>query len=537
MMMNSGGMSSSNSGLGKVYPQGLPPWLARFFHRFPHVNVTGHRVNSTFDWRNEVYVESLGILACLPALLLIFFLLILLLYLLTRCCDRHAKRDRPLICLKVLLGFLALTCCAAIGLGLYGNDDFHNGIESFVSSLRNIQAYFDFVKNQTLEAQSSISEGVFPLMSQLGVVFERPLPNNTIHVELLAQMTYMEQNMTSTLDNARTLARYFDELIQVSPHSTTQLIETIRWPTTLALLIIFIIFCVILFYAIVRHSRCCFITFSVLGLIAVILNWCLVSFYLASAVALADICVNPTRAAVTELSIGRSISPEISSYYLDCEPKMLDLLEDPMHELVQPVHSLNKPIYGKTDTFDNSVLDSQTALAGAQHTLRVINSITSEVYPSGDVDTIIDGLFRELYNVEAYLQEIAARGECQPTHLHWKKGVEGVCGTSLFGLALLLVSGLATALLFTLLVGFDSHTWIYIQRRKRYLQKEEIAFLPSSYDGGHSHAHGHGTGSTGRGGRRSGGTGMGQCHRGDITGGKAPWVTPSLDQTMASTRL
>lgn len=68
--------------------------------------------------------------------------------------------------------------------------------------------------------------------------------------------------------------------------------------------------------------------------------------------------------------------------------------------------------------------------------------------------------------------QIAARGECQPTHLHWKKGVEGVCGTSLFGLALLLVSGLATALLFTLLVGFDSHTWIYIQRRSAPLNSE-----------------------------------------------------------------
>ncbi len=40
---------------------------------------------------------------------------------------------------------------AAIGLGLYGNDDFHNGVESFVSSLRNIQAYFDFVKNQVIQ--------------------------------------------------------------------------------------------------------------------------------------------------------------------------------------------------------------------------------------------------------------------------------------------------------------------------------------------------------------------------------------------------
>jgi hypothetical protein len=44
--------------------------------------------------------------------------------------------------------FYLISYSAAIGLGLYGNDDFHNGVETFVASLRNIHAYFDFVKNQ-----------------------------------------------------------------------------------------------------------------------------------------------------------------------------------------------------------------------------------------------------------------------------------------------------------------------------------------------------------------------------------------------------
>lgn len=101
---------SSLFNMSYISTGGPPPWLVRFFHRFPHINVTGNRVNSTFDWRNEVYLESLGILASLPALLLIFFLLMLLLYLLTRCCDRNAKRDRPLLCLKVLLTLLGMLC-------------------------------------------------------------------------------------------------------------------------------------------------------------------------------------------------------------------------------------------------------------------------------------------------------------------------------------------------------------------------------------------------------------------------------------------
>ncbi|ODM92315.1 Protein tweety [Orchesella cincta] len=183
-----------------------------------------------------------------------------------------------------------------------------------------------------------------------------------------------------------------------------------------------------------------------------------------------------------------SISREVSEYYLNCQPFRTELY--PFRELV---------------------LEGQHSLEGAQHTLRVINSIASNYYSPNDVDEIVDGLFKELYNVESYLGETSARAECQPIQTHWMKGVDAVCSTSLFGLALLLVSALVSALLFTLLVGFDSHTWIYIQRRKRYLQQEEcVSFLPSQYDGGPSGTGtGTGTSSTGQRCRRSGERGAG----------------------------
>ncbi|CAG7728914.1 unnamed protein product [Allacma fusca] len=463
-----------------VHQSHMPPFLARFFHRFPHLNVTGHKVNSTFDYNNQVYLESLGILASFPALILILILVVLLIYLLTRCCDRHAKRDRSFVCLKIILGLLGMATCASIGLGLYGNDDFHNGIETVVTSLKNIQLYFVVVSNQTLQAQASIERGVFPLMSQLGVVFERPLANKSMHVELLAHMQYMEGNITQTLEQISILNANTGQVGKhVGAHNIIQLIESIRWPSTLTVLIIFIIFCVVLFYAIVRHSRCCFITFSVLGLIAVILNWSLVSLYLVGTVSLADICINPNRAATSELLNG-GISTEISDFYINCQS-----------------------LHRETDPFKDNLLQAQKSIEKAQDTLKQINTIATALYSYNreKVETVIDGLFTELYHLENIVGDISTRTDCQPINGHWMKGVEGLCTVTLYGLSFLLLSSVITAFLFTLLVGLDSHTWIYIQKRKQCMNdgaEECVSFLPSGYGDRNT------TGT----GRRTGGAGL-----------------------------
>lgn len=78
--------------------------------------------------KNCFKFQSLGILASIPAAILILALVGLLLYLLTRCCDRKTRKSKSQACQKCTLITTTLFCCAAIGLGLYGNDDFHNGI-------------------------------------------------------------------------------------------------------------------------------------------------------------------------------------------------------------------------------------------------------------------------------------------------------------------------------------------------------------------------------------------------------------------------
>jgi hypothetical protein len=48
-----------------------PTLWAKVFHSVPHVNITFHSVNSQFNPENDLYVESLCILASVPAAWLI----------------------------------------------------------------------------------------------------------------------------------------------------------------------------------------------------------------------------------------------------------------------------------------------------------------------------------------------------------------------------------------------------------------------------------------------------------------------------------
>ena len=44
-----------------------PTLWAKLFHSAPHVNITFHHVDSRFNPENDLYLESLGILASVPA--------------------------------------------------------------------------------------------------------------------------------------------------------------------------------------------------------------------------------------------------------------------------------------------------------------------------------------------------------------------------------------------------------------------------------------------------------------------------------------
>lgn len=72
----------------------------------------------------------------------------LLVYLVTRCCDRKPRPRRSITLLKCSLAILALLCSGAVAVGLYGNDDVHNGLVQLVAAAMNVDGILMGVRNQ-----------------------------------------------------------------------------------------------------------------------------------------------------------------------------------------------------------------------------------------------------------------------------------------------------------------------------------------------------------------------------------------------------
>ena len=131
MVVSSQTISTINlvSGRSQAHIKYEPSLWAKWFHSVPHMNITFHAVDDTFNPDNELYKESLGILASIPAAWLLATLVILLIYLCTRCCDTKSTKRRKSRPIRCCLSFFALVTVAALAVGFWGNHELHTGVE------------------------------------------------------------------------------------------------------------------------------------------------------------------------------------------------------------------------------------------------------------------------------------------------------------------------------------------------------------------------------------------------------------------------
>ncbi|KAK7077306.1 hypothetical protein SK128_001127, partial [Halocaridina rubra] len=74
---------------------------------------------------------------------------------------------------------------------------------------------------------------------------------------------------------------------------------------------------------------------------------------------------------------------------------------------------------------------------------------------------------------------VAALLECQSLHHQYRTALNATCSQAMSGLVYLLLSAAASSLLFTILVWFTSHTWIYLNHKAEPGTLEERdPFLP-----------------------------------------------------------
>ncbi|XP_044004265.1 protein tweety-like isoform X2 [Aphidius gifuensis] len=427
--------------------------VAKIFHNFPHVNVSLHSVNNTFNPHSEIYLESLGILASLPAVWLILTLLVLLLYLVTRCCDRKPRPRRSITLLKCLLAILAVICSAVIAIGLWGNDDVHNGIIKFLESAKNIETSITSIKNRTNIIELTLKKNLEPGITSMRDEFDNPVGNKTALDYLLKTWENMSYNTSIVLNKSMEIRKPLNGIDLKYAINIGNKIEFYRYPLTMGILSGLLILCVILLVGVARHSRCALITFSVFGLFAVIISWLMSSMYLSISVALGDLCISPNNYLTNNLP--STLSSEVLNYYTNCE------------------NMRNNP-------FTQRLREGQAAAVNMRTSLLTAERIALDLFKDRQLGTKLNSLRTDVNKINVDISGLTALLDCNPLHIQYILAVNNICDTGFFGLTLMLIASVGAGLLFTIMVWIDSHTWIYIRKRDYHQVDEQDPYLPPS---------------------------------------------------------
>ncbi|XP_050297847.1 protein tweety [Anthonomus grandis grandis] len=432
-----------------------PPRLAEWLHWLPHVNASFREVDNTFDLNSPVYLESLGILASGPAAWLILTLFILLLYLLTRCCDRKPRAAKSISALKVTLAIMSVLCCAAVGLGLYGNDDLHNGIDQTLNQARQIDGLVRKIRNQTEAIERQLRDRAEADFRSIRAIFdESTVKNITIMNVAEGHLKRLKDNNTNAVNAAIEIRNPLQDFKIMESIEKGEKIEAIRWPFTMALLSVLLVLCVILLVGVARHNRCALIAFSVCGLLAVIASFLLSSFYLASSVAMADFCTGPEKYIESQAST--ELSKDILRHYLNCER-------------------------ARANPFTQRLREAKTTLQFMRIELSMLKPLAYELFPLKGLEIKFNSLKNEIDTSDTIANQLTALVDCRTLYTHYLRGVRAFCNVGLLGLTLMLVSAVLAGFMMTILVWVDSHTWIYIRKKKDYQQVNEAdPYLPAS---------------------------------------------------------
>lgn len=100
----------------------------------------------------------------------------------------------------------------------------------------------------------------------------------------------------------------------------------------------------------------------------------------------------------------------------------------------------------------------------------------------------------DLNNCERALTELTALVDCKALHYNYLNATRGLCQSGLLGLLLMLIASFVAAILLTIMVWVDSHTWIYIRKRNDYAQVDEPSYVshhqhPNAAAQMHQHNH------------------------------------------------
>ncbi|NWI59051.1 TTYH2 protein, partial [Calyptomena viridis] len=380
--------------------------------------------------------QSLLFLGLVAAVCLGLNLLFLTIYLICLCCckrDQDPDSKRPHSCCVTWMAVTAgLICCAAVGIGFYGNSETNDGVFQLLYALDHA--------NQTLTGIDSLAAGTTlqmqgELQQHLGRLNELLAPRGD-YVQTLKLTEQLAGSIVLQLQGLPAWRGVSADLTVLSGHIAY--VEYYRWLAYLLFFILVLTVCLLACLGLAKRSRCLLATMLCCGLLTLVLSWASMAVDTAAAVGTSDFCVAPDKFIMNQTD--DEISAGVVHYYLYCD------------------QSLSNPFQQALTVFQRSLTTMQIQIQGLiQYAL--------PLFPTAEKDLL--GVQQLLNSSETSLHQLTALLDCRGLHKDYLDALIGICYDGVEGLLYLGLFSLLAAASFSTIICAAPRAWKQLTERDR----------------------------------------------------------------------
>ncbi|XP_022375786.1 protein tweety homolog 2 [Enhydra lutris kenyoni] len=414
----------------------VAPWWVAWLHSVPHLGLRLQPVDSTFNPRDESYRESLLFLGLVAAICLGLSLIILVTYVVCVCCCRRDEavqtKRRDSCCVTWTAVMAGLVCCAAVGVGFYGNSETNDGVYQLIYSLDNANHTFSGIDELVSGTTQKMKVDLEQHLARLSEIFAA----RGDYIQTLKFVQQMAANILVQLSGLPVWREVTTELTELADQ--TGYVEYYRWLSYLLLFILDLVICLVACLGLARRSRCLLVSTLCCGALGLFLSWTSLAVDSAAAVGTGDFCSDPNT-FILNITEGQ-VRTEVTRYYLYCG------------------QSGSSPFQQALTIFQRSLTTAQSQVAG-------LLQLAVPLFPTAEKDLL--GIQLLLNSSESGLHQLTAMLDCRGLHKDYLDALNGICYDGIEGLLYLALFSLLAALAFSTMICAGPRAWKHFTTRDR----------------------------------------------------------------------
>ncbi|KAM6164755.1 protein tweety homolog 2 [Rhynchocyon petersi] len=414
----------------------IAPWWVVWLHGVPHLDLRLQPVDSTFNPRDASYQESLLFLGLVAAVGLALNLLFLAIYLIYLCCCRRddggPTKESGSCCITWTAVVAGLICCAAVGVGFYGNSEINDGVYQLIYSLNNANHTFSGIDNLVSGTTEKMQLDLEQHLARLSEIFAA----HGDYIDTVKFMQQMADTFTTELSELPMWEGVAAELTEMA--SEASYVEYYRWLSYLLLFLLDVVICLMACLGLAKRSKCLLASMLCCGVLTLLLSWASLAADTIAAVGTSDFCMTPDTFILNTTQ--SQISTEMTRYYLQCSQ-------------------------GMSSPFQQTLTVFQRLLTTMQMQVSRLLQFAVPHFPTSEKD--LQEVQLLLNSSEASIHQLTALLDCRGLHKDYLDALTGICYDGVEGLLYLGLFSLLAALAFSTVICMGPQAWKHFTTRNR----------------------------------------------------------------------